>query len=101
MSDILIKNMEMPSCCCECRISTNDPDCYVEWCAYLEEEITDGSKKLEGCPLVELPPHGRLGDLDKMYSETLKSFSVWPEHCADDFACFIKDAPTVIEASDK
>ena len=58
MPDILIKNMGMPSCCRECRLSTTDPDCYVEWCAYLEEEITDGSKKLEGCPLVEVPTHG-------------------------------------------
>lgn len=48
------------------------------------------------CPLIKLPPHGRLGDLDELYKVA---------NMADDFGAdtldmlkLIADTPTVIEA---
>ena len=63
MSDILIKGMEMPSKCCECRLSTVQSfkdrplcDVLVEYMSYGEWE----TKRLDNCPLIPVPPHGRL-----------------------------------------
>jgi hypothetical protein len=57
---VLIKGMEMPRNCDDCRLGID--------CAY--DESQDGYKMMGGrphdCPLVHVPPHGRLGDLDKL-----------------------------------
>lgn len=104
MAEILITGLEMPKSCLGELDGRNDCP-IVGICENFKKTAFNvrveksWNQRLENCPLVEVPPHGRLGDLDKMYTETLESFSVWPEHCANDFACFIKDAPTVIEAS--
>ena len=67
---ILIKGMEMPKRCTECRLSTvysfNDRplcDVLVEYMSYGEWE----TKRLDNCPLVPVPPHGRLIDADALY----------------------------------
>ena len=60
-------DMEMPTRCAECRLSTvhsfNDRplcDVLVEYMSYGEWE----TKRLDNCPLIEVPePHGRLYDL--------------------------------------
>lgn len=66
---IYIPGMEMPTRCAECRLSTvhsfNDRplcDLLVEYMSYGEWE----TKRLDNCPLVPVPPHGRLGDLDAL-----------------------------------
>ena len=55
---ILIKGMEMPRNCDDCRLDID--------CAY--DESQDGYKMMGGrprkCPLVPVPPHGRLIDAD-------------------------------------
>ena len=66
--------------------------------------------RLYDCPLVELPPHGRLGDLDKlwdrMYNYIDNEGAKMPFGDNDfmihrDSACeLIEDAPTVIEGSE-
>ncbi len=53
MSDLLIKGMEMPKNCHEC------PFLYVT-------SICDGFKD---CPIVTVPPHGRLIDADELRAE--------------------------------
>lgn len=57
---ILIKGMEIPKNCDGCHF---DIDCPYD-------ESQDGYKMMGGrphkCPLVPVPPHGRLGDLDKL-----------------------------------
>jgi hypothetical protein len=66
---ILIKGMEMPVTCCHCPLMGYDPD--IEWVdggretqgAYIcviTHELIDNTKREEHCPLVEIPPHGRL-----------------------------------------
>lgn len=57
---ILIRGMEMPNRCAECRLSTaysfNDRplcDVLVEYMSYGDWE----AKRLDNCPLVPVPPH--------------------------------------------
>ena len=105
---ILIKGMEMPMNCYICNLCNyyNEPNqgCY---CVALRADLhsTDIMKeRAKNCPLIELPPHGRLGDLDRLermfadidnapYSgfDGTESF-----YSAEDAAQIIRLAPTVI-----
>ena len=65
----ILINIEMPTRCAECRLSTvhsfNDRplcDVLVEYMSYGEWE----AKRLDNCPLVHVPEHGRLIDADKI-----------------------------------
>ena len=54
--NILIKGMEMPKNCAECKM----------WsiCECLNDAVEDGDLvRDKNCPLIELPPHGDLVDL--------------------------------------
>lgn len=107
---ILIKGMEMPTRCAECRLSTvhsfNDRplcDVLVEYMSYGEWE----AKRLDNCPLVPVPPHGRLGDLDELHkeavgrSEKAGTYDSW-YNCTDRVisAFDIENAPTIIPAEE-
>ena len=52
MADILIRGMEMPKDCGKCFVG-------------------DRTICADACPLVELPPHGRLIDADEAYDALL------------------------------
>ena len=79
MADILIRGMEMPDGCHNCRFSyfdkgeTNDGEpCTVLMCSAMNQGTNgaeyDGNRPF-WCPLVPLPEgHGRLGDLDRIES---------------------------------
>ena len=65
---VYIKGMEIPVTCCHCPLMGYAPD--REWydsmartgahiCA-LTGELIDNTKREEHCPLVPVPPHGRL-----------------------------------------
>ena len=64
---IIIKGVEMPKNCDECpciawRYDDDSPACCV-----LEKDISDYTKRLADCPLVEIKtPHGRLIDADAL-----------------------------------
>ena len=62
MADLLIKNMEMPSACGECKMVQRYR--YSDECQYLHKKIVHNYCKLKDCPLVEVPPHGKLKDAD-------------------------------------
>ena len=66
MSDILIKGMEMPKNCQECALYI-DGACYGK--GYRDYRSIMDTAKPDDCPLVELPPHGRLIDADKFEFE--------------------------------
>ena len=53
---VLIKGMEMPKDCDDCRF-------HKSYYCVLTDIITNG---MQGCPLVEVPPHGRLVDADEL-----------------------------------
>lgn len=54
MSDILIKGMEMPNICAYCFIESSECN--------LHESVNIWKERHPDCPLIELPPHGRLID---------------------------------------
>lgn len=59
MSDLLIKGMEMPKNCHSC------PMCLMRFCQAWDRELSEqetrpNAKRPEDCPLVPVPPHGRL-----------------------------------------
>ena len=98
MADILIKGMKMPKSCDECWMtyegdSDNCPVVNESVAKYMVEE-----KRHPSCPLVELPPHGRLGDLDFL-SETIDSSVFWDTSDYSLIRDIVKNAPTVLEAN--
>ena len=99
MSDILIKNTEMPNTCRMCIEMGIPVRCRV----VLQEAVTSvmsGHDRPSDCPLVALPEHGRLIDADKLKKDN-------PMHMQADVPYvtevtveeIIDDAPTVLEAS--
>ena len=70
---VYIKNMEMPTSCDECEFCT----CYVREdgteenyrCVITFYPIHEFDERHEYCPLVEIPPHGRLIDADEFIAE--------------------------------
>ena len=66
---VLIKNMDMPKNCAECKLWSiceclNDFEDFESVCYAVEDGDLIRDKN---CPLVEIPtPHGRLIDVDKL-----------------------------------
>ena len=63
---VIVKNMEMPQNCGECAFYI-DGACYGK--GYRDYRSIMDTAKPDDCPLVELPPHGRLADLDQMIED--------------------------------
>ena len=65
---ILIKGMEMPKNCHNCELLTRIEVTYgtVYACQILNEVIRNVMVRQINCPLVELPPHGRLIDVKSL-----------------------------------
>ena len=71
--DIMVKGMEMPKSCHACcffgqaDIWTSEFDGYTKsFCKRTGSQTFDYVEKfLPDCPLVPVPPHGRLGDFDE------------------------------------
>ena len=101
---ILIKGMEMPKSCSDCPMLDWDLDyikCKVTGRHFKVKEEPFGARRVNDCPLIELPPHGRLIDA----SELEREISRWIPHPDkyinkrnSDFLYYIKDTPTIIEA---
>lgn len=106
---ILIKGMEMPKSCSSCPMLEGydddglchavgrwlDDDEVWEWDVYPEGDV-DLSRP-SNCPLVPVPPHGRLIDADAlfpMYADLLDGRDVQPVIPK----IVIDTAPTIIEA---
>lgn len=103
---VVIRGMEMPKSCYECLFRVG------AWCALIEDwrkayNTPPNGERLEDCPLVELPPHGRLIDADaltEMCREmqsidwNKKAFPYSWEHAYEEFENDIDEAPTIIGA---
>jgi len=92
MANLLIKGMEMPKAGQILQVAENvDGNMFIR-------ETTCG----EWHPLVEVPPHGRLVDADKLLIDIMDrnidqaQFDDYSEFCHA-----IHEAPTVIEASEE
>lgn len=95
MSDILIKGMEMPQKCGQCKLFHAEHPMY---CLAVEGHRTVGAPygmpRPDWCPLVEVKePHGKLIDADEIVMPCLETTAdqKWMEIA-------IKSTPTVIEA---
>lgn len=114
---VLIKGMEMPTSCHACcffgqaDIWESDFDGYTKsYCKRTGSQTFDYVDKiLPNCPLIHVPPHGRLGDLDELerdFREDAKgpwNMRAMPMNWADAFeevADIVADAPTIIEAEE-
>lgn len=63
---IYIKGMEMPMNCCRCPCADLEYyDCNLMPGTGISSDRKSG-KRHEDCPLVPVPPHGRLVDLDRI-----------------------------------
>ena len=103
---VIVKDMKMPQKCYECDFEYD-----IYHCPLIHEDTDEvrSTKRLDGCPLVELPEkHGRLGDLDELWERMLNytdnDGAIFPYGDDDslihrDSACFmIESADTIIEA---
>ena len=117
---ILIEGMEMPKSCHSC------PMCFMRFCQAGDRELSEretrpNAKRPEDCPLVPVPPHGRLIDADALMETT---DGIWdcndlyfqpndkicdPNDCKgckwretmDCFRRMVRHAPTIIPAEDE
>ena len=109
---ILIRGMEMPKNCDECRFCVNGftDDAPMYECAAQSYEnvsvlVESGGKPFDfrpdWCPLIELPPHGRLIDIksveDNKFAIAENDLQRWWNGALD---CIIDNAQTVIEGSE-
>ena len=66
---VYIRGMEMPSNCFECRFAVDG------WCYAAEKQDNRDylreTHRANWCPLIEVPPHGRLIDADEFLSRAL------------------------------
>ena len=93
--DILIKNMEMPSDCYEC-----DYHCGLNIIAR-----ADDTQKHPSCPLIPVPEHGRLIDVDVYIKTEMDEYRKHgdeyskerAETIADVLAVLDKHTPVVLE----
>lgn len=101
---VLVRGAEMPSCCMFCPISnavgcrlTNPPVIMTT------REMLAG--RPDWCPLVALPAHGRLGDLDKLKKQATKrlyasNHGSLAEAYYSVIIGLIDDTPTILSAED-
>ena len=100
---VLIKNMGVPQKCGQCKLFHAEQPMYcIVDKNYRTVGAPYGMPRPDWCPLTELPPHGRLGDLD-----ALKAQYKYGEADSEDERLWmmnirraITNAPTVIEADE-
>ena len=91
---VLIKGIEMPNSCRDCPISgewycnalPSIPAWHKEYVASIE-----GQTRMDRCPLVPVPPHGRLIDADALCDGLVSNHPV---------VIYAKSAPTIIPAEE-
>ena len=94
MGSVIVKGVEMPKNCQECGLYIEGA-CYAK--GYRDYRSIMDTAKPDDCPLIELPPHGRLGDLDELKT----AFPICDNSMDIKIASVratINHAPTIIEA---
>ena len=109
---VLIKGMDMPTSCDDCEFCKHAISGY-DWCSIpmvngRSKPLDEPVIKPDWCPLVHVPPHGRLIDADKlreaMYHEAFEIDSPmqrWDSGCWIRYKMFERaeeNAPTIIPA---
>ena len=101
---VLIKGMEMPTHCTECDFWHDGvfEHCLLNMEVQNEDVPFNEGEYPDGCPLVEIPPHGRLGDADKL-ADSFEPSDFWNPDAEDN--CFaavriVHSALTIIPAEE-
>ena len=100
---VIIKGIEMPKNCDECPCYYETEGAWRNECEVLGKEYIADDYRPEWCPLVELPPHGRLidGDVAEVIvtdeKDEVGGFLDGILYAAD----WIANQPTIIEAEEE
>lgn len=106
---ILIKGMKMPKGCKTCGFVVCDDEHSPEyWCPIVCDGVDNYVHcRHKFCPLIEIPPHGRLIDADK-FMKPFYDLLEKDEHSLDYYSvsygglnAMIDNAPTVIESEEQ
>ncbi len=102
---IYIKNMVMPISCNDCPLA-GDFKCNLmpsipALCKEYDMAVQNG-KRLNNCPLVEIPPHGRLIDADALKASLVfaEKTAEWAVPALRAVLMVIDEMPTIIEAKE-
>lgn len=100
---VIVKGMDMPLNCAMCE-RWSICECLKEYKDYesILYAVDDGDLvRADNCPLIELPPHGRLIDADKLKSRlVLENGSNELKKISADILKWIDIQETVIEGSE-
>ncbi len=98
---VLVRGMDLPTSCGNCHLRKSNED--RVWCSILGEYInfdTEFNGRKANCPLVEVPPHGRLIDAStRVTVGTQRGIGlriVTVDRLIDEYA--VRNVPTIIEA---
>lgn len=116
---VVVKGVDFPKTCGECEFNYNCFCCQITNRRFYDnEEFEPFIQKLDDCPLIELPKHGRLIDADALKNDLLYDVAKDTEYlwtslsdnereniqldkdCKQNCASYVSDAPTVLEADE-
>ena len=72
---ILIKGMEIPQSCYDCPFQhpcKHDED--KDYCVVIDDFLYCYNMEANNCPLIEVPPHGRLIDADELFNRDMQIY---------------------------
>lgn len=102
---VLIKGMKMPTSCSECTLNYDCFKCIVTGTPFFDHEqnFDDETTRLDNCPLVSVPSHGRLIDADTLIVKHgwLDNFDNTHTHIQFVYANEINYTPTIIESEEE
>ena len=97
---VYIKGMEMPKACEECALNYDSFACIKTGSRFFEDNEFDPFKsRLEDCPLIPIPPHGRLIDADALYKDILEDAGYGEAERFNDY--WLGEQPTIIPAEEE
>lgn len=94
---VYIKGMEMPKSCRDCGIEQEG-----FWCGALDGYQNTRcftNERREDCPLIEIPPHGRLIEKNAVF-ELIRSFPNVDRQLPVEFMKALYELPTIIQAEE-
>ena len=104
---IYTPGMELPRHCfgCSTKINPDNRRCNIDGHLFEETLSKISSRRDEACPLVHVPPHGRLGDLDALKERATKrlyasNHGSMAEAYWAAIVDLIDNAPTIIPAEE-
>ena len=102
VSGVYIKGMDMPKTCEECALNYDSYACIKTGSRFFRDkdsEFDPFKGRLEDCPLVPVPPHGRLIDADKLcLSSGFSTATEYGRGRSDQIEAIKSNAPTIIPA---